>query len=107
LNCRGQQVQRAAENLLGVGYLFRHRHTTLSRSEPRCQPSAPRFSQVNLGLRTLQRTFYEELAITDALSVKSLTAAIQGDHYQSALEQPKGKPLTIPRPTDASSVNAP
>jgi endonuclease YncB( thermonuclease family) len=49
-----------------------------------------------------ERTFYEELAITNALSVKRLTIAIQGNHYQSALEQTKGKPLTIPRPRDPS-----
>jgi endonuclease YncB( thermonuclease family) len=55
-----------------------------------------------LSVQAPSHDFYEELAITDALSVKRLTAAIQGDHYQSALEQPKGKPLTIPRPTDPS-----
>ncbi len=49
-----------------------------------------------------ERAFYEELAISDALSVKRLSAAIQGNHYLSALEQPKGKPLVIPRPTDPS-----
>ncbi|MBW2191903.1 MAG: hypothetical protein JRG93_20425 [Deltaproteobacteria bacterium] len=45
-----------------------------------------------------ERSFYEDLAIDDALSVKRLTAAIQGDHYLSALEQPKGKPLKLLRP---------
>ena len=49
-----------------------------------------------------ERTFYEQLAIDDGLSVKRLTAAIQGDHYLSALEQPKGKPLELPRPTNPS-----
>ncbi len=33
-----------------------------------------------------ERTFYEQLAIDDGLSVKRLTAAIQGNHYLSALE---------------------
>ena len=49
-----------------------------------------------------ERNFYQDLAIRDGLSVKRLTAAIKGDHYASALGQPKGKPLTIPRPTDPS-----
>ena len=49
-----------------------------------------------------ERTFYEQLAIADALSVKRLGAAIEGDHYLSTLEQPKGKPLELPRPTDPS-----
>ena len=49
-----------------------------------------------------ERTFYEQLAIDDGLSVNRLTAAIQGDHYLSALEQPKGKPLELPRPTNPS-----
>ena len=49
-----------------------------------------------------ERTFYEELAITDGLSIQRLTTAIQGNHYLSALEQPEGKPITIPRPTDPS-----
>jgi hypothetical protein len=49
-----------------------------------------------------ERNFYQDLALHDGLSVKRLTAAIQGDHYLSALEQPEGKPLTIPRPTDPS-----
>ena len=40
--------------------------------------------------------------LRDGLSVKRLSAAIQGGHYLSALEQPKGKPLTLPRPTDPS-----
>ena len=49
-----------------------------------------------------ERSFYEQLATDDGLSVKRLSAAIQGGHYLSALEQPKGKPLTLPRPTDPS-----
>ena len=49
-----------------------------------------------------ERTFYEDFAISDALSVKRLSSAIQGDHYLSALEQPAGKPLILPRPTDPS-----
>ena len=49
-----------------------------------------------------ERAFYEDLAISDAISVKRLSAAIQGNHYLSALEQPKGKALILPRPTDPS-----
>jgi endonuclease YncB( thermonuclease family) len=49
-----------------------------------------------------ERAFYESLAATDALSVKRLTAAIQGNHYLSALDRPKGKPLELPRPSDPS-----
>jgi endonuclease YncB( thermonuclease family) len=49
-----------------------------------------------------ERSFYEHLAIDDALSVQRLTAAIQGDHYLSALDQLKGKPLELPRPTNPS-----
>jgi len=49
-----------------------------------------------------ERSFYEELAITDTLSVKRLSAAIQGNHYQSALDQPEGKALQLPRPSDPS-----
>jgi endonuclease YncB( thermonuclease family) len=49
-----------------------------------------------------ERAFYQELALRDALSVKRLTAAIQGDHYLSALDQPAGKPLKLPRPTNPS-----
>jgi endonuclease YncB( thermonuclease family) len=49
-----------------------------------------------------ERAFYQQLALTDALSVKRLTIAIQSDHYQSALDQPKGKPLQLPRPRDPS-----
>ena len=49
-----------------------------------------------------ERSFYQDLALHEGLSVKRLTAAIQGDHYVSALEQPEGQPLTIPRPTDPS-----
>jgi endonuclease YncB( thermonuclease family) len=49
-----------------------------------------------------ERSFYEDLAIDDGLSVQRLTAAIQGDHYLSALEQPEGKHLKLPRPTDPS-----
>lgn len=45
-----------------------------------------------------ERAFYEELTLTDGLSVKRLSAAIQGDHYLSALDQPAGKPLKLPRP---------
>ena len=41
-------------------------------------------------------------AATGALSVKRLTAAIQGNHYLSALDRPKGKPLELPRPSDPS-----
>jgi endonuclease YncB( thermonuclease family) len=49
-----------------------------------------------------ERSFYEQFATTDALSVKRLTAAIQGNHYESAQEQPKGKPFKLPRPTNPS-----
>ena len=49
-----------------------------------------------------ERAFYEELATTDSLSVKRLSAAIKGGHYESALERPAGKPLRLPRPTDPS-----
>ncbi|MBT8465591.1 MAG: thermonuclease family protein [Deltaproteobacteria bacterium] len=49
-----------------------------------------------------ERAFYDALATTDALSVKRLSAAIKGNHYLSALDQPPGKPLRLPRPTDPS-----
>jgi endonuclease YncB( thermonuclease family) len=49
-----------------------------------------------------ERSFYEQFAVTDTLSVKRLTAAIQDGHYETASKQPKGKPLTLPRPTDPS-----
>ncbi|NNE20740.1 MAG: hypothetical protein HKN10_19900 [Myxococcales bacterium] len=49
-----------------------------------------------------ERTFYESLAVDDALSVKRLAAAIQDGHYESVRAQPKGKPLQLPRPTDPS-----
>ena len=45
-----------------------------------------------------ERAFYETLAVTDALSTKRLTSAIQGAHYDSAQAQPKGKPLNPPAP---------
>jgi endonuclease YncB( thermonuclease family) len=51
---------------------------------------------------TDERAFYEGLATSDSLSVKRLAAAIKGDHYLSALDQPAGKPLRLPRPTDPS-----
>ena len=49
-----------------------------------------------------ERAFYEDLATTDSLSVKRLTTAIKGGHYESVLERPAGKPLRLPRPTDPS-----
>jgi micrococcal nuclease len=49
-----------------------------------------------------ERAFYEDLAVTDSLSVKRLSAAIQGNHYLSALEQAAGKPIQLPRPSDPS-----
>jgi len=49
-----------------------------------------------------ERAFYERLALTETLSVKRLTAAIQDKHYQSAQAAPGGKPLLIPRPSDPS-----
>jgi hypothetical protein len=52
-----------------------------------------------------KRIAKEELntrAATGALSVKRLTDAIQGNHYLSALDRPKGKPLELPRPSDPS-----
>ena len=49
-----------------------------------------------------ERSFYEQFALDDTLSVKRLAAAIQDNHYQTARAQPKGKPLTLPRPTDPS-----
>jgi endonuclease YncB( thermonuclease family) len=49
-----------------------------------------------------ERAFYEELATTDALSVKRLSAAMKGNHYLSAIEQPAGKPLRLPRPSNPS-----
>ena len=49
-----------------------------------------------------ERTFYEQLAATDTLSVKRLNVAIQSDHYQSAQATSGGKPVTIPRPSDPS-----
>jgi endonuclease YncB( thermonuclease family) len=49
-----------------------------------------------------ERAFYEQLAAEDALSVHRLTAAITGAHYTSAQDQPKGKHLQLPRPTNPS-----
>ena len=49
-----------------------------------------------------ERAFYEQLAAEDSLSATRLAAAIQGAHYDSAQRQQKGKPLTLPRPTDPS-----
>jgi endonuclease YncB( thermonuclease family) len=49
-----------------------------------------------------ERSFYEQFAVTDTLSVKRLTAAIQDSHYETASKQQKGKPLTLPRPADPS-----
>ena len=49
-----------------------------------------------------ERGFYEDLALTDGLSAQRLTTAIQGAHYESAQDQPKGKPLKLPRPTNPS-----
>ncbi|MGB5220795.1 MAG: DUF1016 N-terminal domain-containing protein [Polyangiales bacterium] len=51
---------------------------------------------------TDERAFYEELAVTDSLSVKRLSAAIKGNHYLSAIEQLPGKRLQLPRPADPS-----
>ncbi|MGB5348996.1 MAG: DUF1016 N-terminal domain-containing protein, partial [Polyangiales bacterium] len=51
---------------------------------------------------TDERAFYEQLAAEDALSATRLAAAIKGAHYDSAQRQQKGKPLTLPRPTDPS-----
>jgi endonuclease YncB( thermonuclease family) len=49
-----------------------------------------------------ERAFYEQLAAEDSLSATRLRTAIQGAHYDSAQRQKKGKPLTLPRPTDPS-----
>ena len=49
-----------------------------------------------------ERAFYEQLAAEDSLSATRLATAIQGAHYDSAQRQRKGKPLTLPRPTDPS-----
>ena len=49
-----------------------------------------------------ERAFYEDLAQTDTLSAQRLRTAIQGARYESAQRQRKGKPLTLPRPTDPS-----
>jgi endonuclease YncB( thermonuclease family) len=75
-------------------------YRTYTRS-PRIQGLSWGHYRVLMQLRDAdERTFYEELAITDGLSIQRLTTAIQGNHYLSALEQPDGKPITIPRPTD-------
>ena len=49
-----------------------------------------------------ERLFYEALATGDSLSVERLSTAIQGNHYESAKDHPKGKPLTLPRPSNPS-----
>jgi len=51
-----------------------------------------------------ERAFYEQLAAEDSLSATRLAAAIKGAHYDSAQWQRKGKPLTLPRPTDPSYI---
>ncbi len=50
----------------------------------------------------VERAFYQELAAADTLSAKRLSSAIQERHYETARDQPKGKPLQIPRPRDPS-----
>jgi endonuclease YncB( thermonuclease family) len=49
-----------------------------------------------------ERTFYEELALTDGLSAQRLRTAIQGRRYESAAHQKPGSAVTLPRPTDPS-----
>jgi len=49
-----------------------------------------------------ERTFYEQLTLTDGLSAQRLRTAIQGARYETAQHQEPGKPLTLPRPTDPS-----
>ena len=49
-----------------------------------------------------ERTFYEQLTLTDGLSATRLRTAIQGTRYEAAQHQAPGKPFTLPRPTDPS-----
>jgi endonuclease YncB( thermonuclease family) len=49
-----------------------------------------------------ERTFYQELALTDSLSATRLRTAIQGRRYESAAHQKPGSPVTLQRPTDSS-----
>ena len=49
-----------------------------------------------------ERSFYEELALTDGLSAQRLRTAIQGRRYESAAHQKPGSAVTLPRPTDPS-----
>ena len=49
-----------------------------------------------------ERTFYEQLTLTDGLSAQRLRTAIQGARYETAQHQEPGKPLTLPRPTNPS-----
>jgi len=49
-----------------------------------------------------ERAFYEELAATDALSVRRLRSAIQGQRYEAERDSPRGEGVTLRRPTDPS-----
>ena len=49
-----------------------------------------------------ERAFYEELTSTDTLSVRRLQSAIQGQRYEATRDTPRGKPITLRRPTNPS-----
>jgi len=91
---------------LGIGVRTLQRTVTFSQTykrPPRIEGLSWAHYRVLMPLQDpAERAFYETLAVTDALSVKRLTTAIQGGHYESAQDQPKGKQLQLPRPTNPS-----
>ncbi len=76
------------------------RPNALPPKPPTTTPSSPTSPRTSVSAS--ERSFYETLAVSDRLSVKRLTTAIQGNHYESAQDQPKGKQLQLPRPTNPS-----
>jgi len=93
-------------NDLGIGVRTLQRTVTFYQTykrPPRIQGLSWAHYRVLMQLQDAnERAFYEQLAAEDTLSVHRLTTAIQGGHYGSVQEHPKGKPLTLPRPSNPS-----
>jgi endonuclease YncB( thermonuclease family) len=91
---------------LGIGVRTLQRTVTFYQTykrAPRIQGLSWAHYRVLIPLQDpTERAFYEQLAVEDALSVQRLTTAIQGNHFESAQDRPKGKPLTLPHPTNPS-----
>jgi len=105
---RFERFQRASAQSLSESYWSIGRRISKERLNTRAAYHNAILTDLSrdldIGIRTLQRTvtFYEQFAFDDTLSVKRLTAAIHDGHYETARKQRKGKPLTLPRPTDPS-----